>query len=268
MPTIDLVSQVCIFVDYPLWRTWVGKYRSKFNKVILYASRHHGVTDLEDFWRKELPETWVSTEIDWTKPGVDWRQEETLPLLEKSDAEWILFMEADFFCDDWDKLWLDVEKTMETSDAIGLWNETHFPYLHPCFFLVRREALDKTKKDFRAHPEINGGDHFAMITHDLIENGAKITKLQDLGWTDPEHAMHLGGLTYPYQNFKGDETIIGVKYPEALFTYNRKLASGGWDTDPEFLELAKKLAEVLYRKIPGLYETWPVVVPRWEKFFK
>lgn len=261
MSKIDVISQICVFVDYPLYRQLIKKYRNKFNKVILYPSRHHGVVDLEEYLKQTLPETWITSHtIDWTTPGIDWRQAETEPCLEQSDSEWILFLEQDFFCDDWDKLWVDVEKAMETSDAIGWWNETHFPYLHPCFFLVKREALDKTKKDFRAHPEINGGDHFAMITHDLIENGAKITKLQDLGWTDPEHAMHLGGLTYPYQNFKGDETIIGVKYPEALATYNELLIEN-WETTPEFQDLAIKLKEVLKKK--GFGFTF-----KWEKFFK
>lgn len=257
--TIDILSQVCVFCDYPLWRSWVKRYRSKFNKVICYASRHHGVVDLEEFWRKELPETWVSEEIDWTEPGIDWRQRETIPLLEKSDAEWILFMEADFFCDDWNKLWTDVEREMETADMIGWWSASAFPYIHPCFLLIKRELLDKTKKDFRAHPEIDGSDHFAQITHDAQELEAKIVKLQDLGWTEPEHAFHLGGLTYPYQDFKGDETIIGCKYPAALSTYNFTILE--MDLDPQFKELAEKLKDVLARKGYSFF-------PKYCKFFK
>ena len=258
-PAIDILSQVCIYVDFPLWRAWIGKYRSKFKKVILYASRHHGVTDLEDFWRKSLPETWVSTNIDWITPGIDWRQAETEPCLALSDAEWILFMEQDFFVDDWDKLWSDVEKTMESADLIGWWNETHFPYMHPCFLLMKRELLDKTNKDFRAHPEINGGDHFCMITQDAIRLGAKIIKLQDLGWTDPDHAYHLGGLTYPYQNFAEDETIIGVKYPEALATYNKIIQE--LDLNSDFRNLCEDLDVCLERK--GIFPD-----TKWDKFFK
>src|SRR3990167_4296391 len=146
MSKIDVITQCCIYNDYHLYRKMLKKYRNKFNKIILYASRHHGVLDLENHLRETIPETWVSTEIDWTTPGIDWRQVETEPCLEESDAEWILFLEQDFFCDDWNKLWVDVEEAMKTVD---------------------------------------------MITKDAQELGAKIVKLQDLGWTDPEHAFHL-----------------------------------------------------------------------------
>lgn len=264
--TIDLLSQVCIYVDYPLWRTWVKKYRSKFNKVILYASRHHGVIDLEEFWRKELPETWVSTEIDWTTPNIDWREVETLPLLEQSNAQWILFMEADFFCDDWDKLWADIEREMDNgAEMIGWWNETSFSYMHPCFLLIKRELLDKTNKDFRAHPEIPGCDHFAMITHDVQELGAKIVKLQDLGWKDWENAFHGGGYTYPLQNWKGDRTDhFGVASPEAYYTYLYWARQAPVGQSSEYIELSLEVEE-------RLKELFPIFKPgdnRWVKFFK
>lgn len=259
-PTIDLLSQVCIYTDFPFWREWIKKYRSNFNKVILYASKQHGVVDLETYWRDVLPETWVSTKIDWTTPGIDWRQAESEPLLEKSESKWILFMEADFFCDDWDKLWTDVEKAMETADLIGWWSASAFPYIHPCFCLIKRELLDKTNKDFRAHPEIDGSDHFAMITKDAEALGAKIVKLQDLGWTEPDHAFHLGGLTYPFQDFKGDETIIGTKYPAAFATYVDTLIAE-WETDSRFLKLAMEMAIVLRNK--GIERD-----SKWFKFFQ
>lgn len=263
--TIDLVSQVCIFVDYPLWRAWVGEYRSKFDKVILYASRHHGITDLEEFWRKELPETWVSEKIDWTEPGIDWRQRETTPLLEKSEAEWILFMEADFFCDDWDKLWKDVEEAMKTADAIGWWSASAFPYIHPCFLLIKREMLDKTKKDFRAHPEIDGSDHFAMITRDVEELGGIITPLQSLGYKEWEKAFHGGGYTYPLQNWKGDGTDhFGVGSPEAYYTYLYWARQAPVEQSAEYIELSLRVEQ-------KLKELFPVFDPsnnRWVKFFR
>lgn len=272
MSKIDVISQICVYVDYPLYREFLKKYRDKFNKIILYPSRHHGVVDLEDYLKETIPETWVKpVEIDYGKE--DWRQAETMPCLEYSGAEWILFLEQDFFCDDWDKLWEDVEKAMQEADLIGWWNETHFPYVHPCFLLIKRELLDKTNKDFSAHPEINGGDHFAMITHDAQELGATIVKLQDLGWTEPEHAMHLGGLTYPYQNFDGDNTIIGCKYPDAFYTYNAiinpedfySIFTNIFTIDSlahtEFIRLMFRLKEVMDKK--GInYD------PKWEKFFK
>ena len=153
----------------------------------------------------------------------------------------------------------DVEEAMKTADMIGWWNYTRFPYVHPCFLLIKRELLDKTKKDFRAHPETIGSDHFAMITKDAQELGAKIVKLQDLGWTDPEHAFHLGGLTYPYQDFKGDDTIIGCMYPEALSTYNLTILE--MDLTPEYRELCEKLRVVLSKKGLNYFS-------KYSKFFK
>ncbi len=263
MSKIDVVSQICVYSDYPIYRQLLTKYRDKFNKIILYPSRQHGVLDMEEFLKQSFPETWVTREpIDY---GVrDWRQAETEPCLELSDSEWILFLEQDFFTADWDKLWVDVEKAMETADLIGLWNATHFPYIHPCFLLIRREILDKTSKDFSAHPEINGGDHFSMLTRDVEKLGGKIVTLQDLGYPE-DRAFHLGGLTYPYQDFKGDDTIIGVKYPDAFYTYNALIRPENFTGDvvlsEEFTDLSRKLEAVMDKK--GLkYDS------RWEKFFK
>ena len=262
---IDIISQICIFNDNPLFRQFLTKYRNKFNKIILYASRHHGVIDLEDFWREQVKETWISTNIDWTTPNIDWREVETLPCLEQSNSEWILFMEADFFVDDWDKLWDDIEKVMGEGDLIGWWNETNFPYIHPCFLLIKRELLDRTKKDFRAHPEIDGCDHFAMITRDTQELGAKIVKLQDLGWKEWENAFHMGGLTYPYQNWKGDGTdIFGVASPEAFMVYNYLMRQAPVAQDPAFISLSEEIEVVLREKFPVMN----LDNNRWTKFFK
>lgn len=262
---IDVISQICIYNDYPIFRQLLTKYRNKFNKIILYASRHHGVIDEEEFMRRTFPETWVSTEIDWTTPGIDWRQVETEPLLEKSEAEWILFMEQDFFCDDWDKLWRDVEEAMKTSDMIGWWNPSRFPYIHPCFLLIKREVLDKTNKDFRAHPEIVGSDHFAQITRDVEKLGGKITTLQSMGYKEWENAMHLGGLTYPYQNWKGDGTDeFGVGNPEAFTVYNYWSRQAPVEQDPKYLSLSEEIGETLRQLFPALdLENNP-----WTKFFK
>ena len=66
---IDIISQICIFNDYPIYRQLLAKYRDKFRKIILYPSRHHGVIDMEEFMRRVFPETWVTGHtIDWTTP--------------------------------------------------------------------------------------------------------------------------------------------------------------------------------------------------------
>src|SRR3990167_2408288 len=266
MSKIDIISQICIYNDYPLYRQLLTKYRDKFNKIILYPSRHHGVIDMEEFLRRVFPETWVTGHtIDWTTPRIDWRQAETEPCLQLSDAEWILFMEQDFFVDDWDKFWSNVEEAMKDADMIGWWNQTAFSYVHPCFLLIKRELLEKTKKDFRAHPEVNGCDHFAMITYDAIQLGARITKLQDLGWKEWENAFHMGGLTYPYQNWKGDGTDhFGVASPEAFMVYNYFSRLAPVEQDKKYLDLSIVIGERLRELFPIL----KLENNRWVKFFK
>lgn len=267
MPTIDVISQICMYVDFPLWRAWITKHRNKFNKVILYPSKQHGLVDFEEFWRSNFKESWVNDHIiDWSTPGIDWRQAECEPCVEKSDAEWIWFQEADFFCKDWDKLFKDIEEAMKTSDMIGLWNETHFPYVHPSCLIIKREMLEKTNKDFRAHPEINGCDHFAMITKEVLDLGGKITTLQDMGYNcdmSPDaDCFHLGGMTYVYQDFKGEETTVGVRSPEAFYVYNALARSeDSVEQSMDFKNLSRKVETVLDSK--GIKYN-----PEWEKFFK
>lgn len=262
---IDILSQVCVFNEYPLWRSMLTKYRTLFKKIILYPSRHHGFIDEEVFMREVFPETWINNHyIDWAK-APDWRQEETMPLIEQSDAEWVLFLEQDFFVDNWDKLWKDIEKAMEYSDAIGWWNQTAFPYLHPCFLLIKREVLNRTKMDFSAHPEIPGCDHFAMITRDLEAMGAMITKLQDLGWINWLNAFHLGGITYPYQNWKGDGTdVFGVGNIPAFYAYNEASRKVDIEKDLQYLNLSLKIKEELEKQFPNIKET----SKEWNHFFK
>lgn len=263
----DLILQWCVFCDYPIFRAWVKKYRHKFNKIILYPSRQHGVVDLQNFAEDALPENWVKNHvIDWSEPGIDWRQAEVTPCLERVESDWIWFAEQDFFAKDWDKLFADIEKAAETADMIGLWNETHFPYVHPSCLIIKKEMLDKTNKDFRAHPEINGCDHFAMITKEVQDLGGKITTLQDMGYncdmSSDADCFHLGGMTYVYQDFKGEETIIGVRNPEAFYVYNRLAReTPGIPLSHAFTLLSEMVETVLnIRNIK--YD------PKWEKFFK
>src|SRR5258708_16000784 len=98
MSTIDLISQLCVYCDYPLMRQHFEHYRNQYNKIILYPSRQHGYLDLESFLKENIKETWVErVPVDYGKE--DWRQAETIPCLAHSNAEWIRFAEADFFAD-------------------------------------------------------------------------------------------------------------------------------------------------------------------------
>lgn len=258
---IDVISQYCVHNDYPIFRYNMKRHKDKINKLILYPSRHHGVIDFEAFSKKCFTEaTWVTpVPIDYGKE--DWRQAETIPCLAYSNAEWIWFTEQDFFVNDWDKFFADVEKAMQKSDMIGWWNPTNFPYVHPSCIFIKRTMLDKTTKDFSAHPEINGCDHFAMLTADVQRLKGKITTLQDLGWENWKNAFHLGGLTYVYQDWKGDGTdAFGVGNPEAFYNYNYWSRQAPVEQSPEYQKLSIQIERALENKYQAN--------PRWEEFFK
>jgi len=241
---IDIVLQYCVYNDYPIWRKMIKKYRPLFNKIILYPSRHHGYIDLEEFSKEQIKETWVDpVEIDFGKE--DWRQAETIPCLEHVEADWIWFAEQDFFVDDWDKFFMDVQAQMEEADMIGWWSPSQFPYVHPSCLFIKKETLEKTRKDFRAHPDIIGCDHFAMLTRD-VEKFGKIVKLQDLGYKNWENACHLGGMTYPYQNWSTDRHF-GVGNVPMFYAYNhwsRKVEP----SSPEYIKLSLEVEEELKKR--------------------
>ena len=262
----DVLTQYCVYADYPIFRWNIKRFRDKFQKVILYPSRHHGVLDLEAFAKRQIKETWVEpVSIDY---GVeDWRQAETIPMLKHAEAEWLLFMEQDFFVDDWQRLYDDVGRAIARgADAIGWWNQTAFPYLHPCFFLLKRELFERTRNDFRAHPEIPGADHFAMLTRDIERLGGTIITLQSMGWENWVNAFHLGGLTYVYQDFKGKDTTIGVGNVEAFMAYNYWMRQAPGEQDREFLHVSKEVESVLIEKFPDV--DLGTAVRTWGRFFR
>lgn len=264
----DLIAQYCIFCDYPLFRENLIKYRDRFNKIILYPSRHHGKIDLEHFAQKAIQEAWVKDHaIDWTTPNIDWRQAEVEPCLKFVESDWIFFTEQDFFCKDWGKLFDDVDKASKTADMIGWWNPTHFPYVHPSCLFIKKEMFDKTKKDFRAHSEINGADHFSMITKEVWDLGGKIKTLQSLGYEEWKDAFHLGGLTYVYQDWKGDGTDhFGVKNLEAFYVYNHLIREAKVEQNVSFLALSREIETSLRQRFPELIDI-DFENNKWREFF-
>ncbi len=261
---VDQILQWCVFADYPIFRRNSARYRDQMNKIILYPSRHHGKLDLEAFAKQALLETWVDpVAIDYAVE--DWRQAETTPCLAHANSEWLWFTEQDFFVKDSEKFFADIEKAMKHSDMIGWWNPTHFPYVHPSCLFIKREMFEKTQKDFRAHPEIDGCDHFAMLTVDVRKAGGKITTLQDLGYENWKDAFHLGGLTYVYQDWKGDGTDhFGVASPEAFFAYNNIMRNADVEQSPDFLSLAYEVETMMKQQ----FKFGQAEIDKWKMFFE
>jgi hypothetical protein len=265
MKNCDIIQQICVYNDYPILRHLLNA-KWKFDQVILFPSRHHGKIDCEEFLKSNIKATWVTRPpIDY---GVeDWRQAECIPCLPHSKSSWLWFSEQDFFVDDWEEFFAYIEEQMKTADLIGWWHDSAFPYIHPCCMFIKREMLDKTNKDFRAHPETIGSDHFAMITRDVERLGGKIVKIQDDGWTNWERAFHMAGLTYPYQNFDGDNTIFGVGNVESFYVYNKLARQAPIVQDPQWLDLSIEVEKVLDKLHPE-FKDIDIFNCKWTKFFK
>ncbi len=267
---IDILASWSQYCDYPLFRRDVlGKDRHHFNKVILYSSDHLREQNFKDFLYETVKEDWIKDhKIDWFKPeGVDWRQEEAMAMLPYVEGDWIYFTEQDWFVKDKEKFYEAVKKEMEDgADAIGWMNPSAFPYLHPSCFFIKKEVLDKTQKDFRAHPEIDGCDHFAMITRDLEKLGAKIVTTEDMGFKYWEDCFHLGGMTQNYI-----DTVVNPDLPfhrpEIFYVYNYWAQRADVPQSPEFLQLAKKVQKLLLQKHPEIAEVDPQD-SKWAAFFK
>lgn len=259
----DVILQYCQYDDYPIFRRNLSKYRHRFNKVILYMSKHHGFRDFGDFSKDQIKETWVEpVPIDYGKE--DWRMAEVTPCLKHVESEWVYFMEQDFFVEDWDKFYTDVEKLSTECDMFGWAQNDTRPYIHPCSLFIKRELLDRTSKDFSAHPEVLDSDHFAQITQDAIKLGAKIIKFQDIGYNNWENAFHMQGLTYPYQNWSTDR-IFGVTNPEAFFVYNYFSRLAPVPQDPRYIELSWEIHDYMVRNL-GMEKINPEE-SRFKKFY-
>ena len=164
----DLVITFIKHCDYPLFRVFLRKYRDHFNKVIIYWSEHNRFPYLDHFIHeaiKDLDITFIDpTLTDWGTE--DWRNHATNEMLKYSDSEWICSIEQDWFSSNWEELFEITFKAMETNDLIG-WDAQAGDggrYIHPAFWFIRREMLEKTNKDFAAHDNL---DHFGFITRDV-----------------------------------------------------------------------------------------------------
>jgi hypothetical protein len=145
---------------------------------------------------------------------------------------------------------------MEANDMFGWWNPTNSPYIHPAFWAIKRELLEKTTKDFSAHPEINGSDHFATITYDVERLGYKIGKCS--GEFNPESfQFHLGGVNQNYLN--GLTEGFQFHRPEVFAVLNYYNLAAKVPQDPKFV----KLMEEIEKKLPADNH----MIDTWGKFF-
>lgn len=233
--------------DYPLWREWVRKWGVNFfDEILIYFDvqfRH------PFFWAFIQQDLAQFPEIKFLDPvayeyGVgDWRNVATNELINHATGDWICSIEQDWFTTNWAKLLQDTQKAMETSEMVGWMNYTNNYYIHPAYFFIKRELLEKTSKDFAAHPDIDGSDHFATITFDVKKIGGKITTLQDVGYNcdfdSNSDCFHLGGVNQNY--FYGMTDGFNLHRPEAFLVYNYFCRQAQVAQDPKFLAVSQDI---------------------------
>jgi len=249
--------------DYPLFRVWLEKYHGYFDEIIIYwdIQFRHPI-----FWAfiqqslSHLPNIRFIDPVPYEYGVGDWRSTATNELVRHATGDWLISIEQDWFCKDWDSLFRSMDESMKHYDMFGWWNPTNNPYIHPAFWGIKRELFEKTNKDFSAHPEINGSDHFAMITYDAEKLGANIDKYG--GDFHPDSlCFHLGGVNQNYLN--GLTNGFEFHRPEVFAIYNYECGLANVKQDPRFLELSEDIEAKLLSQLPV-----DIGNNQWTKFFK
>lgn len=239
----------------------MARIRPHFGKIIIYFNENNRFPYFDHFMQTAMSDWGNITfldqaEMDWGSQ--DWRNVSTNEMLKHSNSDWVCSIEQDWFDKDWEKTLTAVEGAMSTADLIGWWQPAG-KYIHPGFWYMKRESLEKTRKDFAAH---DGYDHFGWISKDAQDMGMKITSLQDLGFNCEieinADCFHLGGVNQNYLEGLKDE--YPFHQPAQFMVYNEACRDAPVLQDPRFTELSLKIEE----KLKGQY----AFDPKWEKFFK
>lgn len=247
--------------DYPLFREWIRKWGVNFfDEIIIYWDVQFRHPFYWAFIQQDLaqfPEIKFLDPVDYGFGTGDWRHASTTELIKHATGDWIVSIEQDWFSSNWEMFFEKMSTDMERVDMFGWWNQTNNPYIHPAFWGIKRELLEKTNKDFSAHPEINGSDHFAMISYDVLKLNAKIERY-DADFSPDSWIFHLGGVNQNYLN--GLTEGVELHRPEAFLILNQANIDANVPQDPKFMELCEKIAS----KFP-YFESDKI---KWNKFFK
>lgn len=265
----DLIITWLKHCDYPIFRKFLETYRYFFKDIYIYFSEHNRFPYFDHFIHdslKDLKIIFIDPVLtDWSTE--DWRNKSTNEMLKHSNAEWVCSIEQDFFSKDWNRLLDTCENLMKTEDMFGWLNHTAHSYIHPAFWFIKREVLDKTSKDFSAHPEIVGSDHFATITYDVMQLGAKIKTIQVVGFktdiTTPENTdcYHQGGIN---NNYLDGINANRFHREELFYIYNYWSSVAPVKQSSEFIRMMLKVESILKLKYPYIDPN----TNEWSVFFK
>ena len=226
----DLITVWPINSDYPLWREMVRANRHHFNKVIIGFMQTNDGIDNRRFVMSAMSNDGVDF-IDCFpyNSGQDWRDVITNACLRISTSNWVFFTEQDFFMRE--KFWNTVESVCDTEnlDYIGVKQGER---LHPCCLFIKKEALEKTSRDFAIGDSY---DHFGLIQKEIEANEA-------MGYIMPDNTyFHLNGLTHNFNLLRNGEQ---PNYePEMFKEYLEKCLMCKVPLQKDFVDIAKKFVK-------------------------
>jgi hypothetical protein len=179
-----------------------------------------------------------------TYPG-DWRNATTNYMIDQTSADWVLFLEQDFFIKDYPHFFHIVKNSMENHDVIMFEEGNRY---HPAFLLVKRVVINHVKRDFSAGEQ--GYDHFAHFSQEIrnLVSPERIVSLQELDLLPQRDWWHMRGLTdnyfapKPYFNLPEfvayNEVCLNTSVGRWWFSIMLKAQQqiAGIDPDPAFKE--------------------------------
>lgn len=192
---VDLIISWPKSMDYPLWRDYIVRRTGRFNKIIIVFTETSEGIDYSDGiieHLKNASKKFLFIHSGPVDPNEDWRNRAINQALTYSTAPWVWFTEQDFFIYDDDAFWRTVEEQQDGHDVIGYHEGDR---LHPACMLVRRSAIDKTRRDFGIVPGVL--DHFGKFVLDLQDQGVCIFTLPYQGRRTPDQLFyHMNGLSH------------------------------------------------------------------------
>lgn len=232
----DLIITWPTSCDFPVWRSFLRNNRFRFDKVFIVMSNTNVGHDYSSF----LESAFKNDDVVFIEKGDyidlgDWRSSAVNAALAQSKAEWVWFTEQDFFIEDPEAFFKRVDDLSTKNDFLYV---TEQDRVHPACMFVKREFIDKTKKDFGVVPD--KVDHFGIFVQDLEKAEAKSELIGEMG----DMFYHMNGLTHNYKLIE-DGTTESIYQPGLFQLYNAYARMQAVEQSPEFLNLSFKVDALL-----------------------
>lgn len=257
----DLLITWTKHCDYPIFRRFLRQRRDFFGKIIIYWSEHFRDIYFDEFIQQDLAtlgNIQFLQSIEYKYGLQDWRNIATTFMLKYTDSEWVSSVEQDFLSKEWDRLLNAATEASKTYDFLGFkgyqgqnaHQESYLTgnYVHPSFWFIRRDILERTSKDFSANVG-RGCDHFGIITQDAERLKIPIWYTQDNGFPENE-TFHQGGINNNY--LEGLKDGFNFHRPELFYIYNYWSMKVDVPQDTQFMELMEKMDNKLELQMPDV----------------